>query len=360
VDPDAFGYDATVSARRCAYRGVSLSGVSANVKVRRSKLDATDLVLRRPEGDARGWVFANFKTERVAFDLACTANPSALAPLLGPQAAEVMQPYRFGPRTRGTAKGLVDFRHPTNTTVRASVTNEGFSYWKLTATQAASDIVVTNGFLALDNFEADLYGGKLRGRASFTLSNDAPYWLDFATDRVDVRDLLTAITGQTNSSSGKLTGAAWIEGHGDDLAKLGGAGKLTIDDGVLWELPLFGIFSRILNEIGSGLGTTRATKANATFTLADSAAKTDDLTIAAGAFTLTAQGKVGFDGKLDFRVKGQLLRNIPGLNILTWFFSNVFEYKIGGTLGDYSYRPVNLPKELLPHDGGGKPKPNAN
>ena len=81
------------------------------------------------------------------------------------------------------------------------------------------------------------------------------------------------------------------------------------------------------------------------------------MTVGAGAFTLTGQGKVGFDGKLDFRIKGQLLRSIPGINILTWFLKNVFEYKIGGTVGDYNYRPMNLPKEILPHSPD---KPNAN
>ncbi|MCG3146699.1 MAG: hypothetical protein PCFJNLEI_00133 [Verrucomicrobiae bacterium] len=360
VDPDAFGYDATITARRCAYRGVSLTGASANIKVRHSKLDATNIVVQRPEGDVRGWVFANFNTERIALDLVCTANPTALIPLLGPQATEVMHPYRFGSRTHASGQALIDIRFPSNTVLRAAVTNEGFSYWKLTAGKAVADITITNNILAIDNFDGEFYGGKLRGRASFTLSNAGPYWLDFAPERVEIRDLLNAMTGQTNTSSGKLTGAAWIEGQGDDQSKIAGVGKLTIEDGVLWELPLFGIFSRILNEIGGGLGTTKATKATASFTLADKAAKTDDLTVAAGAFTLTAPGKVGFDGKLDFRVKGQLLRGVPGLNILTWFFSNVFEYKIGGTLGDYSYRPVNLPKEFLPHDGSKKNNPNAN
>ena len=59
--------------------------------------------------------------------------------------------------------------------MQAHVTNKGFSYWKLTADQAVADITITNGVLTIDNFDGDLYPGKLRGKASFTLSNDAPY-----------------------------------------------------------------------------------------------------------------------------------------------------------------------------------------
>ena len=97
VDPEAFGYDATFTTRRCTYRGVALNAVSAKLKVRRNMLDATNIVVRRDEGDLAGWVFVNFNTQRIAFDLAGTANLTAMIPLLGPKPTEVMQPYRFGP-----------------------------------------------------------------------------------------------------------------------------------------------------------------------------------------------------------------------------------------------------------------------
>ena len=92
-------------------------------------------------------------------------------------------------------------------------------------------------------------------------------------------------------------------------------------------------------------------------TIEDEVIKTDDLKIDAGAFDLTSHGKVGFDGQLDFRVQGQFLRSLPGINIVTWFLKNIFEYKIGGTIGNYTYRPVNLPKEIMPHSSGEKTKP---
>ena len=119
-----------------------------------------------------------------------------------------------------------------------------------------------------------------------------------------------------------------------------------------------GFFSHILNGLGPGLGTTKATKADATFKIEDQSVKSDDLTVAAGVFTLNARGKVGFDSKLDFQVQGQLLKSWPGVNWLSYLLAHAFTYKIGGTLGDYNYRPVNMPKEFLPH-GDSKEKAPA-
>jgi hypothetical protein len=34
--------------------------------------------------------------------------------------------------------------------------------------------------------------------------------------------------------------------------------------------------------------------------------------------------------------------------MLTWPIAKALEYKVGGTVGDPKYRPVNFPKELLP------------
>jgi hypothetical protein len=354
VDPDAFAYDAEIATGECSYRGVSMHSASGNLKLRNSVLDARDIVLTRDEGELRGSVLADFKQRRLGFDIETTANPSQMAPLLGPRAARVMREYRFGPRTKGHAQGIADFEDPGGSAWTAQVSNEGFSYWKFTADRASAELTFTNNTMRIDNFDSDFYGGKLRGQAQFEFdeeeTNGVTYAFDLETERCDVRRMLEALHGARGETSGLLTGRATLRGIGSDLRTLTGRGNLEITDGVLWEVPLFGIFSHILNEIGPNLGTTKVTDARASFTVKNLAVRTDDLRVSAGAVSITSHGKVGFDGKLDFRLKGQLLRAVPGINFLTWFLSNVFEYKIGGTLSDPDYRAANLPKELLPHD----------
>ena len=354
VDPTAFAYDATLTTDRCSYRGVALTAVSAQLKLRHNRLDVRELVLQRNEGDVRGKILADFDAQRVRFDLAITASPLELAPLLGPKAGAVAQTYRFGPRTTATATGLVDLGVSSNSCWQAHVENEGFSYWKLAAAKATGDLSITNNTLTIANFDADFYGGKLFGKAVFSLANDAAYRFDFVTERVAIQKFFEAIYNHPVKSTGFLTGQAWIKGNSNDLASIQGDGKLTVEDGVLWELPAFGVLSRILNDIAPGTGSAEATKATATFTIQDETVKTEDLKVDAGPFAISSHGKIGFHCNLDFRVKGQLLRGFPGVNFLTWFLSNIFEYKIGGSCANPIYRPVNLPKEIMPHNEGEK------
>ena len=344
VDPDLFGYDAQLTTGRCSYRGVMLESASAKLHLRESRLDAQNVVLKRPEGDVRGTLFSDFNNHRVNFDLEISANPNQTAGLLGEKATKILTPYRFGPVTQGHAQGVVDFENPAATAWTAQVVNQGFSYWKLTADRAQASLLFTNNTFQIDDFTADLYEGKLRGKSRFVLGDaDATYRFDFNTENVDVSKLLTDMRGPGRKVTGVLKGAAELEGQGSDLAALKGKGNLEITDGVLWEVPLFGIFSQIL-------GTTKATSAKGTFTIVNQKVKTDDLTISAGAFTATSRGNLEFNGKLDFRVEAQFLRAWPGINIISKILGQILEYKVGGTISNPSYRSVNLPKELLPHD----------
>ncbi|HVM59687.1 MAG TPA: AsmA-like C-terminal region-containing protein [Verrucomicrobiae bacterium] len=342
VDPDALAYDAQVTADRCSYRGVGLEAASARLHLKKSQLDTQDLVLRRREGDARGTIFADFNAHRVSFNITATANVSDMAGLLGEPAARIMRPYRFGPRTEASARGLVDFDNPYGTAWSATVTNEGFAYWKFTATRAQADLVFTNNSLQINNFDADFYGGKLLGHADFTFSRaDPTYAFDFSVDSADVNGVLSAAHGRPSTVTGLLTGKATINGRGADMEALTGRGELSVSDGVLWQAPVFGIFSQVL-------GNTKATRATASFAIANRAVSTDDMQVSAGVFTARSWGQLGFDGKMDFRVQAQFLKSWPGVGLLTWPLAKILEYKVGGTISDPTYRPVNFPKELLP------------
>jgi hypothetical protein len=342
VDPDAFAYDAQIDAHRCSYRGVGLEDASARLRLRESRLDVQDLRLERREGDVRGTLFADFNRHRVTFDLAAHANPSEVAGLLGEKAARTMAPYRFGPRTAANARGVIDFDRPEGTLWAAHVVNEGFSYWKFIADRAQATLVFTNNTMQINDFDADFYSGKLRGHAVFVFSDTDPsYNFEFSVERADVHTLLGATEDRESAVTGLLTGQATISGHGIDMVALGGKGQLSVTDGVLWQAPIFGIFSEVL-------GKTKATRAQASFTIANQAVSTEDMQIAAGAFTAQSRGQLGFDGKLDFRVEAQFLRAWPGIGWISPLIGKLLEYKVGGTIGDPKYRPVNLPKELLP------------
>ena len=343
VDPDAFAYDAQVTARQCSYRGVRLKSATARLQLRHSRLDVQDLVLARSDGELRGTLLADFNNHQVHFDFETTANPTEMAPLLGPKAGQTMSSYRFGPRTSAKARGMVDLDEQANSAWTAEVANDDFSYWRFTSDHATANLVFTNNTLQINDFDGDLYGGKLRGHGVLTFSGSATsYHFEFSAERTDAQAVLSALENNPSKVTGILTGKTTLDGKGSELASLTGNGQLEVTEGILWEAPLFGIFSQIL-------GNTKATSVRATFTIADEAVHTDDMEVAAGAFTAQARGQLGFDGKLDFVVQAQFLRAWPGINIISAILGQILEYKVGGTVAKPSYRPIHLPKELLPN-----------
>ena len=78
--------------------------------------------------------------------------------------------------------------------------------------------------------------------------------------------MLNASVIVTNASS-----ADWHSWNGDGVASL--------RDGVLWDVPLFGILSPALNAVSPGLGSSRATAAEGKFSITNGVIYTDSLSI---------------------------------------------------------------------------------
>src|ERR1043166_1979892 len=170
---------------------------------------------------------------------------------------------------------MVDLDESVNSAWTAQVSNDGFSYWKFTADHATASLTFTNDSLRIDDFNAAFYGGKLQGTALLAMTNSVAYHFDFKADGCDVHKLGAAIRGKESQVSGAISGHTQLNGLGSDLATLRGQGSLHVNDCVLWEMPLFGIFSHIMDGISPGLGQTKATDAKRTFTIENQRGKTD-------------------------------------------------------------------------------------
>ena len=78
-----------------------------------------------------------------------------------------------------------------------------------------------------------------------------------------------------------------------------GHGQATIEDGFLWNVPIFGVFSPILDGIAPGLGSSRISSGTGTFAISNSVVHTRDMQVRAPAFRLAYKGSVDLDGELD-------------------------------------------------------------
>ena len=146
---------------------------------------------------------------------------------------------------------------------------------------------------------------------------------------------------------------------------------------MIWEIPVFGILSPVLDAIVPGMGSSRASEGSAAFTITNGVVYSDNLEVRASVMRLQYWGHASLNGQVDARVQAELLRDtwVIGkvLSLALWPVSKVFEYKITGTLRNPKIEPVFfferimlLPfhalhalKEPLPAPSGVLPQTNA-
>ncbi len=150
-----------------------------------------------------------------------------------------------------------------------------------------------------------------------------------------------------------------------DWRETTGYGSMDLLDGLIWDIPIFGIFTPVLNGISPGLGTSRASAATGSFVITNGVIRSDDLEIRSPAVRLLYRGTVDLEGRLNARVEAVLMRDVWGLgpiiSTVFWPVTKMLEYKVTGSLGQPRSEPVFfLPrivlmpfrssKEILPED----------
>jgi hypothetical protein len=352
IDPTKLAYDGHVEVGASTFRGQQIRRGTATLRLRDECLHMPDVWVARDEGEIRADVKLHFGEHWAEFVGTSTANIRAVAAMLGPAVEQAMKPLEMGDDSNVRASGYVSFTQPERTAWEAHVEGRDVSYvpfWHLTAARAEVGATFTNNTLTVSLDDSEFYNGKLRGHARLDFGHtQAVYEVKAFLERGDLGDILAAATGQKQSVDGVLTCTLDINGLTDDLATMKGWGDLIIEEGFLLNVPIFGPITSVLDDIHSGLGSVKASRAKATFTIADNAISTSDLEVFAGPVTLAARGKVSFDCKLEFKTQAKILRALPGINIPFAILGKVFEYHIGGTCDNPSRRPMYLPKEIMP------------
>jgi hypothetical protein len=175
--------------------------------------------------------------------------------------------------------------------------------------------------------------------------------------RVENADLQTVLRdlqpGKTNKTEGRVSGELIVTSADTlDWKSWQGHGHARLTNGLLWEMPIFGVFSPILNTIIPGLGSSRARNATATCVISNSVIHTADLEIRATAMRMNYDGWVDFEQKVEGRMEAELLRDVPAFGFLIskllWPVTKLLKYEIKGTLDDPKTRELYfVPRVLL-------------
>ena len=291
-----------------------------------------------------------------------TADPKVVTHAIGPKTGRLMDPYQFLEPPTARVNGclpLRDMNGPRDTEgtdMRFDIVGSTpFQWLRLKTPGITGTIHWLGGVLILTNVQAAFYGGTGDGRAYFDFRaphEGADYDFDVNVTNVDLHALAVGLSSPTNHLEGTLAG--WLAvTHADsrDWHTWDGSGHANLHDGLLWDIPVFGFLSPVLNTFSSGLGNSRATDATVEFSMTNGVIYSDSLQIRSTLMRLEYTGTVDLRQNVNARVTAQLLRNTwmigPLVSTMLWPVSKLFEYQVTGTLKNPKSDPVYVHKLLL-------------
>ncbi len=288
-----------------------------------------------------------------------TTEPMALIRCIGPKTAALIAPYEFPKPPTARVHGQLPLREINRgkDLVGTDMTFEiiegtPFRWTKLSSTNATATVHWLGQELIITNVAATLYGGNGTGGAYFDF-HSTNYGCDFsfylAVTNVDVQALgMDLSDSKSNLIEGSLTGHAVVtDANSETWRSWNGYGHAYLRDGLLWNIPIFGLFSPALNTVTPGLGNSRATDASASFFMTNGVIHSDRMEIQTLTMRLIYDGTVDLGGTVDARVTAQLLRNTPLIgsvvSLVLMPVSKIFECQVHGKVSDPQVTPIYFP-----------------
>jgi hypothetical protein len=333
------------------FRGESINGLQTDVEFTNLVLRLTQAHLQRGSGYmSTDGLTADFNARKVYLTNGfSTVEPQAIARAIGPITARTIMPYRFSQPPTGRVDGVIPMEGDEAADLHFDLIGGPFRWWKFNLPRIAGHIHWLGKTVSLSNVRADFYGGDATGFAHFDLSPEKGTDFQFSLNvsNAILQNLMADLSEQTNHLEGRLSGTLVITQANDAQPEnLQGYGYVDLRDGLIWDIPLFGIFSPVLDSIVPGLGNSRASAATGSFMITNAILQSDDLDIDATTVRLLYRGTTDLEGRVNARVEAELLRDMwmigPVVSKVLRPVTKMFEYKVTGTLADPKTEPVYL------------------
>lgn len=370
---ERIGAKGRVALTNFTLRGESADGFQTALEYTNRFLHLIEPRLQRAGGAqqlAATGVGVDYLAERVTLTNGfSTAEPLVVARAIGPRIGHALEPYRFLKPPTVRVNGVAPIHGEREADLHFDVDGGPFEWWKFRMTGIAGRVDWVRQRLLLRDVRANLCGGAGVGSAEFDFLREhgADFSFDAAVTNADLHRLMTDVSSNTNRLEGMLTARLHItKANSRDWQSWQGNGQVSLRDGLIWEIPVFGILSPVLDAILPGLGSSRASEGSATFTVHNGVISSDDLEIRASIMRLRYWGNVDLHGRVDAQAEAELLRDtwIVGrvLSLALWPVSKLFQYHITGTLHQpksdpvffvprlvlFPFHPIRTFKDLLP------------
>lgn len=286
------------------------------------------------------------------------ADPSVITRAVGPKVARHMEPYRFLNPVRAKVNGVIPMRDEKDADLHFVLEGGPFEWWRFRLPFISGRVHWLGEHLELEGLQAQFYRGTATGEAAFDFNrrDGAHFRFDVLANDADLHLLMSDLLPRTNRLEGRLSGRLTVtDGSSTNLHTIQGSGRFELRDGLIWDIPLFGVLSPVLDGVapGLGLGSSRAREGRASFGITNGIMHSDNLEIGASMMRLQYWGTVDIaTAEVNARAQAELFRDTPAvgriLSLTLWPVSKVFEYRFTGTLSDPKSEPVYfVPKVLL-------------
>jgi len=341
-NPENWRGEGTIALGRTRFRGAWMNSGSAKIHFVDGALTCEDLHIARNEGVGTGSFTYDFKKHEVRVsNIRSSLNPAEIIFWIDPKVSKTVAPYKFRRPPNVTANGVYQFRGGKNTRLDINVDGaNGMDYVFLGKTlpfdRVSARLLFTHDRLQITDVRGALLAGTLRGNTDISQArNDPRYRASVSVSDINF-PLLTDLYYNYKTAHGLLNGTYDFTGLGSDPRTMRGHGKVEVNNGDVFAIPIFGPLSGILNLIVPGSGYSIAHKASADFKVENGIIHTDDFEAAGSLFSMLGHGDVHFlDDKLDFSMR----LNMKGPGVLLTPMYKLFEYAGEGSLKKPDWHP---------------------
>jgi len=353
-----------VVATDFAIRGQTVDSITAALRYTNLTAEFFHPQMARANGTER------FAAEKVTLDLAGQriflhggtghVSPVAVGKAIGPQTAAAMEPYHFLDLPNATVEGCIPLKQRAGELVTDDadlrvdvIGTTPFRWRKFETPRITGTIHWLAHDLILTNVVSECYGGTAQGWGVFDVETpgdgtDFSFYIEGTN--VDFNAMGRALWSPTNQLKGALSGQVLVtSANSSSWRTWNGYGQAQLHSGLLWDAPILGLMSPVLNTLTPGLdiGNSRATDGAGRFNMTNGIVYTDSLEIRSLTMRLDYVGTVDLDENVAARARAQLLRNTPMVgpifSLVLTPVSKAFECEVTGTLDQPKITPVYIP-----------------
>lgn len=362
-EPQATKSSIQFMMRDSKYKNVDIRWATGTCKISHSDFGAEIAIERLQLWHNTGFAEVNFTNypsmKTIRFSGTTELSPLVLLRLIGVLSESVsLRELNFSGETQIIADGIVDYGNYDNTVFKAKGRIAELVASKLHFKDLCFDMVMMGTTGVFSKVRADLCGGEVSGKAMFSFSKNNPsnmwYFLDCSVVDCSFEKLVNLFLKSPSSKyRGELSGRLKLDGNfgTDAIQKMTGNGKVSINNGYLFMLPLFGGLTELLSGIVPGVDfMLRQTDAKATFTIQDANIKFSEVNIAGDIFSFRGYGRYSFKDELDFSVQFTIMKEHTLLGkliqIVSYPVSKFLEFRLRGTLATPYWSGFKLPSRV--------------